>query len=97
MTYSDPIGTMNCAMNGTSMCVAAIRELWAKPKIGDPFPVHSIVDETTPDLPWYSIRVTDYRGHSCDFSELSRESQCELVNFAIEQLYEHDGEMFYRI
>ena len=97
MTYSNPIDAMCRTLRGETICVAAIRELWAKPEKGDSFPVHTIVDETTPDLPWYSIRVTDYRGHSCDFSELSRESQCELVDFAIEQLYEHDGEMFYRI
>lgn len=76
---------MCCAMNGTTMCVAAIRELWAKPEDGDSFPVHSIVDETTDDLPFYFVYVTDYRGNRYDFCTLARESQCELCDFAINE------------
>lgn len=87
MQYADPIGTMNSAMNGTAMCVAAIREIWAKPKEGDAFAVHSIIDETVPDMPWYDIHVTDYKGNRYGFENLSRESQCELVDFVINTLY----------
>ena len=87
MMYADPISVMNCALNGTTMCVAAIRELWAKPKNGDSFPVHSIVDKTVSDSPFYDICVTDYRGNSYDFSELSRKSQCDLVYFAIDERF----------
>lgn len=86
MTYSDPIGAMYLALQGATICVAAIRELWAKPKKGDSFPVHSIVDKTVSDSPFYDIYVTDYRGNSYDMCELSRKSQCELVDFAIDEL-----------
>jgi len=87
MQYKDPIGTMNCAMNGTAICVAAIRELWAKPADGDAFPVHTIVDETTKDMPWYEIYVTDYRGKRYGFETLSRKSQNELCDFVINTQY----------
>ncbi len=87
MMYSDPIGTMNCAMNGTTMCVAAKREMWAKPKKGDSFAVHSIVDETPQESPFYMVYVTDYKGNRYAFETLSRESQCELCDFAIDELF----------
>ena len=87
MQYYDPMGTMNCAMNGTTMCVASIRELWVKPNNGDSFAVHSIVDETQPDAPWYDIHVTDYRGNSIGFEKLTRQSQCELCDFVIDNLF----------
>lgn len=87
MQYNDAIGTMNCAMNGTTMCVAAIRELWAKPANGDSFPVHSIVDETETDNPWYTVYVTDYKGNRYDFCNLSKDSQNELCDFVIDELY----------
>lgn len=87
MQYSDPIGTMNCAMNGTTMCVASIRELWARPENGDAFPVYSIIDKTSPELPWYEIYVTDYRGNRYGFEVLSKKSQSELCNFVIDNLY----------
>lgn len=88
MKYSNPIGTLNCAMNGTTICVAAIRELWAKPANGEAsFAVHSIVDETQPDAPWYDVYVTDYRGNRYEFCTLIRESQCELCDFVIGILY----------
>ena len=87
MQYNNPIGIMNCAMNGTTMCVAAIRKLWAKQKNGDAFPVHSIVDETTQDLPWYEIYVTDYRGNRYGFEVLTEKSQCELCDFVIDERF----------
>lgn len=87
MQYHDPIGTMNCALNGTTICVAAIALVWAKPAMGDAFAVHSIVDETQPDAPWYDIHVTDYHGNRYDFCDLARESQCALVDFAIDERY----------
>ena len=84
MKYSNPIGAMCSALNGTTICVAAIRELWAKPENGgDFFAVHSIVDETEPDAPWYDVYVTDYRGNRYDFCTLARESQCELCEIVI--------------
>lgn len=87
MQYNDAIGTMNCAMNGTTLCVAAIRELWAKPANGDSFAVHTIVDETETDDPWYTIYVTDYKGNRYDFCNLSKDSQNELCDFVIDELY----------
>lgn len=87
MQYNDPIGTMNCAMNGTTMCVAAIRELWAKPMEGDAFPVHSIVDETKPDMPWYDIHVTDYLGNRYAFEKLTEQSKRTLLDFVIDTLF----------
>ena len=78
---------MNCAMNGTTLCVAAIRELWAKPASGDSFAVHTIVDETETDDPWYTIYVTDYKGNRYDFCNLSKDSQNELCDFVINELY----------
>lgn len=87
MQYHNPIGSMNAAMNGTTMCVAAIRELWAKPNDGDAFAVHSIIDETTDDLPFYCVYVTDYKGNRYGFETLTRESQCELCDFAIDELF----------
>ena len=89
MKYENPIGTMNCAMSGATICVAAIRELWAKPANGDAsFAVHSIVDKTQPDWPCYVVYVTDYRGKRYDFWTLAKESQCELCDFVIGVLYE---------
>ena len=85
MKYSNPIGAMCCALNGTTMCVAAIRELWAKPEDGNAFPVHSIVDETTDDMPFYFVYVTDYKGNRYAFETLSKKSQCELCDFAINE------------
>lgn len=80
------VSVMNSTLNGTTMCVAAIRELWVKPKVGDSFPVHSIVDKTVADSPFYDVYVTDYRGNSYDFCELSCESQEELVYFATRRI-----------
>ena len=87
MQYADPIGSMNAAMNGTTLCVAAKRELWAKPQDGDAFAVHSIIDETPQDFPFYLVYVTDYRGKRYGFETLTRESQCELCDYAIDELY----------
>lgn len=87
MQYADPIGSMNAAMNGTTLCVAAERELWAKPQEGDAFAVHSIIDETPQDFPFYMVYVTDYRGKRYGFETLTRESQCELCDYAIDELY----------
>lgn len=84
MNYSNPIGVICCALNGTTKCVAAVRELWAKPEHGNAFPVHSIVDETTDDLPFYSVYVTDYKGNRYAFETLSKKSQCELCDIANE-------------
>ena len=74
-------------MNGTTICVAVNCELWAKPAEHDAFAVHSIVDKTEPDAPWYDIHVTDYRGNSYGFEKLSHQSQCELCDYVIGQLY----------
>lgn len=87
MQYANPIGTMNAVMNGTTMCVAAKREMWAKPQEGDAFAVHSIIDETTEDLPFYFVYVTDYKGNRYAFETLTEKSQCELVDYAIDELY----------
>lgn len=87
MQYCDPIATMSGALNGTTMCVAAKRELWALPKEGDAFAVHSIVDVCGPDEPFYLVYVTDYRGNRHDFVTLSRESQEELCDFVIEERF----------
>ena len=87
MQYANPIGTMNAALNGTTLCVAAKRELWATPSFGGAFPVHSIIDETTDGLPFYSVYVTDYFGNRIPFEILDDKSQCELVDYAIDELY----------
>ena len=87
MQYENPIDTMNAALNGTTLCVAAKREMWATPPFGGAFPVHSIIDETTDDLPFYSVYVTDYMGHRYPFEILDNKSQCELVDYAIDELY----------
>ena len=52
MQYADPIGSMNAAMNGTTLCVAAKRELWAKPQDGDAFAVHSTRHRRTSRSTW---------------------------------------------
>lgn len=85
MKYNNPIGAMSCAMGGTTLCVAAKRLMWATPPFGGAFPVHSIIDETTDDLPFYSVYVTDYMGHRIPFEILDNKSQCELVDFAINE------------
>lgn len=87
MAYMNPIGAMNGALNGTTLCVAAKRELWAKPQDGDAFAVHSIIDETTDNLPFYFVYVTDYRGKRYGFETLTRESQEALCDYAIDELY----------
>ena len=92
MQYSEPIGTMSAVLNGTTMCVAARRELWASPKDGDAFAVHSIVDEGGADSPFYMVYVTDYRGNRYAFETLARESQEELLGFAITEQYEREEE-----
>jgi len=92
MQYCNPISAMSGALNGTSMCVAAKRELWATPKEGDAFAVHTIVDVCGPDEPFYLVYVTDYRGERHDFETLSRESQDALVQFVIDERYAMDAE-----
>ena len=87
MAQLQPIEAVSFALSGTTMCVAAIRELWAKPNDGDAFAVHSIIDETTDDLPFYCVYVTDYKGNRYGFETLTRESQCELCDFAIDELF----------
>lgn len=88
MAQVQPIEAVSFALSGTSMCVAAIRELWAKPIEGDAFAVHSIVDENGPDLPWYEVYVTDYRGKRYDFCSLSHDSQEELCTFVCVQVFD---------
>jgi hypothetical protein len=85
MKYSDPIGAMGCAMGGTTLCVAAKREMWAKPANGNAFAVHSIVDETTDNFPFWCIYVTDYRGKRYCFEHLTEKSQRELCDYAINE------------
>lgn len=87
MQYADPIGTINVVLHGTTICVAAKTELWVKPKNGDAFAVHSIIDQTQTDSPFYDVTVTDYKGNSCDFTDLNKESQCVLCDWAIDQLF----------
>lgn len=87
MQYNDTIATMSAALNGTTICVAAKRELWASLTSGDAFAVHSIVDVCGPEEPFYLVYVTDYRGERHDFDTLSRESQEALCDFVIDQLY----------
>lgn len=87
MQKSDPIGTIDKVLGRTTMCVAAIRELWARPKNGDAFAVHSIVNETEPDAPWYEVYVTDYRGRRYDMCDLTHESQHELCDFVCMAVY----------
>lgn len=87
MKYHDPIGAMNGALNGTTLCVAAKCELWVKPADGDSFAVHSIIDKTEPDWPVYCIYVTDYRGKRYGFETLSRESKEQLCDYAIGELF----------
>ena len=78
---------MSAALNGTTFCVAAKRELWAKHSDGESFAVHSIVDETEADAPFYSVYVTDYRGGKYAFETLTRESREELTDYVIDELY----------
>ena len=87
MRYIDAISTMSCALNGTSMCVAAKRELWATPKEGDAFAVHSIMDEGGADCVFYIIYVTDYRGNRYPFEKLTRESQEALLDWVIDERF----------
>ena len=81
------ISAMADAMCGRTLCVAAKRELWATPPFGGAFPVHSIVDETTDDLPFCCVYVTDYLGNRYPFEILSDKSQNELFDFAIGEYY----------
>ncbi len=89
MQYSDgsTIGAMSFALNGTTMCVAARRELWATPKEGDAFAVHSIIDVSGPDMPFYLVYVTDYRGNRYDFDTLSDASQEALLEFVVKEIF----------
>lgn len=87
MKNSNPIGTLDKVLGRTTMCVAAIRELWARPKNGDAFAVHSIENESEPDAPWYEVYVTDYRGRRYDMGELTHESQHELCDFVCLAVY----------
>jgi hypothetical protein len=87
MQYIDAISTMSCALNGTSMCVAAKRELWATPVEGDAFAVHSIMDEGGADCVFYIIYVTDYRGNRYPFEKLTRESQEALLDWVIDERF----------
>ena len=81
------VSAMADAMCGRTVCVAAKRELWATPPFGGAFPVHSIVDETTADLPFCCVYVTDYLGNRYPFEILTGESQDALFDFAMSELY----------
>lgn len=87
MQLNDTIATMSAALNGTTFCVAAKRELWASLSSGGAFAVHSIVDVCGPEEPFFMVYVTDYRGEHHGFETLSRESQEALCDFVIDQLY----------
>lgn len=94
-TYENPCASMEFLLNGTSLCVAAVAEVWAKPKEGDAFPVHTIADNREHDaygfaeegLPFYCLTVSDYKGKSYSFEDLTYGSQCELVDFACDELF----------
>jgi hypothetical protein len=45
------------------------------------------VDETTDDLPFCCVYVTDYLGNRYPFETLSDKSQDELYDFAIGEFY----------
>lgn len=81
------IDSMSAALNGCTLNIAARREFWAKHKQGGSFPVASVCDESTEDLPWYDVYVIDYKGNKIDFTDLCEDSQEELFSVVVEELY----------
>lgn len=81
------MASMECLLNGTSLRVAAISEVWATKKDGTAIPVDTITDACEDKtLPWFDIRVTDYKGNTIDFNDLTYESQCQLTDYACDIL-----------
>ena len=81
------IDSMSAALNGCTLNIAARREFWVKHKQGGSFPVASVRDESTDNLPWYSVIVTDYKGTEYDFTDLCEDSQEKLFSVVVEELY----------
>ena len=81
------IESISAALNGCAHCIANHREFWAKLNHGGSIPVASVRDESTGDLPWYSVIVTDYKGVEYDFTDLCEDSQEELFGIIVDELY----------
>ena len=81
------IESISAALNGCSHCIADHREFWVKLNRGGSVPVASVRDESTGDLPWYCVVVTDYKGNDINFTDICEESQEELFTLVVNELY----------
>lgn len=81
------IGAISTILSGCSYCIADHREFWVKTRSGVSYPVASVSDESSNDVPWYSVYWTDYLGIKRDIAELCESSQEELFDLIEVELY----------